>query len=112
MGLAIRAINKLSRRSHVAMAKAGGAMKCRVVKVFQDRIDQAAIRTSRDGFAREMRTQGERDVCAPDGVVYYGHRTISRSGSFRFARLTWQHDILVPLAGLRVGVRAQDYYLC
>lgn len=46
---------------------------------------------------------------ALDGGVAWGHRRISRRGSFRFGGMTWQANELIPLAGLVVGVHAGDY---
>jgi hypothetical protein len=64
-----------------------------------------------EGTRRELPFKDERDRLCADRVPEYGHRTISKKGSFRFAGCEWQHDLLIPLAGKRLGIITESYWI-
>lgn len=63
------------------------------------------------GHIRDCKDYRDPDVRAPDGIVSYGQRIVSKNGSFRFGGETWQHDKLIPLAGFSTGVCMVDYWM-
>lgn len=83
-------------------------------QVFEKNLAEAVDRwklAKETGTIRDCKQDGERDALAGDGVVSYGQRSIAKDGSFRFANARWQNDLLIPLAGKRIGVCAEDYWL-
>lgn len=51
-----------------------------------------------------------RDVCAPDGLVYWGERIVREGGRVKFANEWWHHEQLKDLVGQTVEVKAEEYW--
>jgi len=78
--------------------------------VYEKAVEDAVFKKS-TGHIRDAKHPADRDVRAPDGIVSYGQRIVSKDGSIRLAGEVWQHEKLKALATFQVGACVHDYWL-